>query len=317
MQRDMIPNIEPVINYMLDLQSRICDLLCQFEGTVSFTEDPWHSKLGKGRTHILADGQTFERAGVNFSYVHGDQLPPAALSATRGQSADGAFEATGISVVVHPLNPHVPTVHCNLRFFKLDAEGNAPQWWFGGGYDLTPYYPYKEDVIDWHQAAHSACAPFGDDVYARYKKWCDEYFYIKHRRETRGVGGLFFDDLNDWGFDKCFAFIRSVGDSFATIYPAIVARRYKTPHNERQREFQLYRRGRYVEFNLVYDRGTLFGLQSGGRVESILMSLPPQVRWHYDWQPETDSAEEDLYLNYLKPRDWLGLESQNESDGHK
>ena len=303
-------DIEAVIDYMLGLQSRVCNRLSEFEETVRFSEDPWHSNLGEGRTHILADGSVLERAGVNFSYVHGDRLPPAALSMTRTQSAEGAFEATGISVVVHPLNPHVPTVHCNLRFFKLDNKGHEPQWWFGGGYDLTPYYPYKEDVIAWHQAAHSACAPFGDNVYPRYKKWCDEYFYIKHRKETRGVGGLFFDDLNEWGFDKSFAFIRSIGDSFATIYPLIVERRYKTRYNERQRAFQLYRRGRYVEFNLVYDRGTLFGLQSGGRVESILMSLPPQVRWHYNWQPETHSEEEDLYLNYLKPRDWLGLESQ-------
>ena len=302
-------DIKPITDYMLGLQSRICDALSRFEETVRFTEDPWHSNLGKGRTHILADGKVLERAGVNFSYVHGNRLPPAALSTTRAQATEGAFEATGISVVVHPLNPHAPTVHCNLRFFKLDNKESEPKWWFGGGYDLTPYYPYKDDVIDWHQAAHSACAPFGDDVYPRYKKWCDDYFYIKHRKETRGVGGLFFDDLNEWGFDKSFTFIRSIGDSFATIYPLIVARRYKTRYSERQREFQLYRRGRYVEFNLVYDRGTLFGLQSGGRVESILMSLPPRVRWHYDWQPETNSKEEDLYLNYLKPQDWLGLES--------
>ena len=300
-------NIEAVIDYLLGLQSRLCNALIQFEKNASFTEDAWQSKLGKGRTHIYCDGQVLERAGVNFSYVHGDKLPPAAQSVVRESTVGGAFEAAGISTVVHPLNPHVPTVHCNLRFFKLADKANASQWWFGGGYDLTPYYPYQEDVIDWHQAAHSACAVFGDDVYNRYKKWCDEYFYIKHRAETRGVGGLFFDDLNEWGFDKSFAFIRSIGDSFATIYPVIVERRYKTPYNDKQREFQLYRRGRYVEFNLVYDRGTLFGLQSAGRVESILMSLPPRVRWHYDWQPEPGSAEEDLYLNYLKPRDWLGI----------
>ncbi|MBC6414350.1 MAG: oxygen-dependent coproporphyrinogen oxidase [Chromatiales bacterium] len=305
-------NIESVTDYLLGLQSRLCRVLSQFEENASFTEDPWHSKLGKGRTHIFSGGQVLERAGVNFSYVHGDKLPPAALSETAARSVDGAFEATGISIVVHPLNPHVPTVHCNLRFFKLDDTANVSHWWFGGGYDLTPYYPYREDVVDWHRAAHSACAPFGDDVYNRYKKWCDEYFYIKHRAETRGVGGLFFDNLNEWGFDKCFSFMRSIGDSFATIYPVIVDRRYQTPHDKRQREFQLYRRGRYVEFNLVYDRGTLFGLQSGGRVESILMSLPPQVRWHYDWQPEHGSAEEDLYVNYLKPRDWLGVKNTND-----
>ena len=305
-------DIEPVINYMLNLQNRICDTLGRFEKIACFNEDPWQSKLGKGRTHILADGQVLERAGVNFSYVHGDRLPPAALSAARAHASEGAFEATGISVVVHPRNPHVPTVHCNLRFFKLDEKKKEPKWWFGGGYDLTPYYPYEEDVIAWHRAACSACAPFGDDVYPRYKKWCDEYFYIKHRKETRGVGGLFFDDLSEWGFDKSFDFVRAIGDSFATIYPLIVERRYKTRYSERQREFQLYRRGRYVEFNLVYDRGTLFGLQSGGRVESILMSLPPQVRWNYDWQPEAHSEEEDLYLNYLKPRDWLGVEPKTQ-----
>ena len=304
-------NIEPVIDYLLGLQSQLCDVLIRFEENASFIEDPWRSQLGEGRSHIFSDGRVLERAGVNFSYVHGNKLPSAALSAAPKRSAEGAFAATGISIVVHPLNPHVPTVHCNLRFFKLDGETNTPRWWFGGGYDLTPYYPYQEDVIDWHQAAHSACARFGDDVYERYKKWCDEYFYIKHRAETRGVGGLFFDDLNEWGFDKSFAFIRSIGDSFATIYPVIVERRYKTPYNDQQREFQLYRRGRYVEFNLVYDRGTLFGLQSGGRVESILMSLPPRVRWHYDWQPKPGSAEEDLYLNYLKPRDWLAISNTN------
>ena len=308
-------DIEAVINYMLNLQSRICSTLEHFEQSARFIEDPWRSKLGRGRTHILADGQVFERAGVNFSHVQGESLPPAALSAERIQSADGAFEATGISVVVHPLNPYVPTVHCNLRFFKMDdkktdGKPKTSQWWFGGGYDLTPYYPFREDVIEWHQAAYSACAPFGSKVYRRYKKWCDEYFYIKHRNETRGVGGLFFDDLNEWGFDNSFAFVRSVGDSFIGIYPLIVERRYQTPSGKREREFQLYRRGRYAEFNLVYDRGTLFGLQSGGRVESILMSLPPQVRWCYDWQPKPNSTEAALYSHYLKPQDWLGLESR-------
>jgi len=307
-------DIEAVTKYMLDLQSQICHTLERFEESARFVEDPWYSKLGKGRTNILCDGRVFERAGVNFSHVQGDRLPPAALSTGRTQSTDGAFEATGLSAVVHPLNPYVPTVHCNLRFFKLgdkksDDKSKTSHWWFGGGYDLTPYYPYKEDVISWHQAAYSACAPFGSDVYPRYKRWCDEYFYIKHRRETRGVGGLFFDDLNEWGFDNSFAFVRSVGDSFAGIYPLIVERRCETPYGEQEREFQLYRRGRYAEFNLVYDRGTLFGLQSGGRVESILMSLPPQVRWHYNWHPEPDSKEAALYSHYLKPQDWLGLET--------
>lgn len=302
-------DIESTSNYLLKLQDQICDMVKQFEQTTDFIEDNWQSAIGKGRTCILAEGQVFEKAGVNFSRVAGEKLPPSAL-ASHQTSVDGAFEATGMSLVFHPINPHVPTVHCNLRFFTAEDSAGETQWWFGGGYDLTPYYPYKEDVVDWHRAAYTACKPFGDEVYLRYKRWCDDYFYLKHRNETRGVGGLFFDDLNDWGFDKSFAFLRSVGDSFSDAYRRIVEHRYNTAYGEREREFQLYRRGRYVEFNLVYDRGTLFGLQSGGRVESILMSLPPRVKWKYDWQPEEGSPEQDLYLNYLQPQDWLGLEDK-------
>ncbi|HEY9148503.1 MAG TPA: oxygen-dependent coproporphyrinogen oxidase, partial [Gammaproteobacteria bacterium] len=209
------------------------------------------------------------------------------------------------SLVIHPRNPYVPTSHANVRLFVAEKEGEAPVWWFGGGFDLTPYYPFREDVLAWHRKAKAACAPFGDEVYPKYKKWCDEYFYLKHRDETRGVGGLFFDDLNSWDFDTCFAFLRSVGDAYIEAYTPIVARRKATPYGERERDFQLYRRGRYVEFNLVFDRGTLFGLQSGGRTESILMSLPPLVKWRYNWSPEPGSAEADLYANYLRPREWL------------
>lgn len=302
-------DIEAVSNYLLGLQDQVCQMVKRFEAQADFIEDHWQRAIGQGRTRALADGQVFEKAGVNFSRVAGNQLPPAATS-TRKISATGAFDATGMSLVLHPRNPHVPTVHCNLRFFTVKGSADAGEWWFGGGYDLTPYYPYKDDVIAWHQAAHQACQPFGEEVYLRYKRWCDEYFYLKHRNERRGVGGLFFDDLNEWGFDKSFAFLRSVGDSFSDTYRRIVERRCDTPYGEREREFQLYRRGRYVEFNLVYDRGTLFGLQSGGRVESILMSLPPCVKWQYNWKPEKGSPEQDLYLNYLQPQDWLGLENK-------
>jgi coproporphyrinogen III oxidase len=253
----------------------------------------------------LADGETFEQAGINFSHVQGEQLPGSA-TAHRPELAGRSFQAMGVSLVIHPRNPYVPTSHANVRFFVAEKPGEAPVWWFGGGFDLTPYYPFHEDVLHWHRTARTACEPFGDEVYPKYKKWCDEYFYLKHRQETRGVGGLFFDDLNEWGFDKSFAFMKSVGDHYLPAYLPIVAERKQTPHGERERDFQLYRRGSYVELNLVYDRGTLFGLQSGGRTESILMSLPPLVKWRYKWQPEPGTAEAELYENYLKPRDWLG-----------
>jgi coproporphyrinogen III oxidase len=246
----------------------------------------------------------FEQAGVNFSHVLGDNLPPSA-TAQRPELAGRRFEALGVSLVVHPHNPYVPTCHCNVRFFIASKAGAEPVWWFGGGFDLTPYYGFEDDAVHWHKTAKAACDPFGKDYYARFKKWCDEYFYIKHRNEPRGVGGLFFDDLNENDFHHCFGFMQSVGDHLLPAYLPIVQRRKDTPYGKRERDFQCYRRGRYVEFNLVYDRGTLFGLQSGGRTESILMSLPPQVSWRYDWQPEPGSPEAKLYEIFLKPRDWL------------
>jgi coproporphyrinogen III oxidase len=254
---------------------------------------------------ILSNGTVFEQAGVGFSHVFGDNLPPSATK-SRPELAGSGFQAIGVSLVIHPTNPYVPTTHANFRFFTAGSE-DVSAWWFGGGFDLTPYYPFEEDVVHWHQTAKGACDPFGEDLYLRYKNWCDEYFYLKHRNETRGVGGLFFDDLNDLGFDRSFAFLQSCGDSFLPAYGPIVKKRKDHPYGERQREFQLYRRGRYVEFNLIYDRGTIFGLQSGGRTESILMSLPPRVRWQYDWSPAADSAEAKLYSDFLRPRDWLGI----------
>ncbi len=291
--------------YLLELQETICTELAEQEPVARFHEDRWERPGGGGgRTRVLAGGEVFEQAGVNYSRVTGDSLP-AAASARRPELAGRAFQAMGVSLVIHPLNPYVPTSHMNVRFFLAEAEGEQPVWWFGGGFDLTPYYPFEEDVRYWHQMAHAACRPFGDEVYPRYKKWCDEYFYLRHRQEPRGVGGIFFDDLNEWGFERCFAFLRSVGDTYTRAYLPIVGRRKTIPWGERERDFQLYRRGRYVEFNLVYDRGTLFGLQSGGRTESILMSLPPLVKWRYDWHPEPGSPEAELYEHYLRPRDWL------------
>jgi coproporphyrinogen III oxidase len=310
---------EAVKSYLLGLQDRICRELEHEDGQATFREDAWSRGGGEpqadpelaggaelgggGRTRVLRNGGVFEQAGVNFSHVKGSALPPSA-TASRPELAGRGFEALGVSLVVHPENPHVPTSHANVRFFVAEAAGEAPVWWFGGGYDLTPYYPVKEDIVGWHKTAQAACAPFGDDVYPRYKEWCDRYFYLKHRGEARGVGGLFFDDLNALGFERSFEFLRAVGDSYLDAYLPIVRARKETPWTQRQREFQLYRRGRYVEFNLVYDRGTLFGLQSGGRTESILMSLPPLVAWRYDWRPEPGSEEALLY-EYLEPRDWL------------
>lgn len=298
-------SLEAVKSYLLDLQDRIASAIQEEDGQATFQEDAWdREEGGGGRSRVLAKGAVFEQAGINFSHVHGDQLPPSA-SAVRPELAGRSFEAMGVSLVIHPHNPYVPTSHANVRFFLAEKPGADPVWWFGGGFDLTPYYPFKEDVIHWHTTAKAACDPFGDDVYAKYKKWCDEYFYLKHREETRGVGGLFFDDLNEWGFEKSFAFMRSVGDHYVSAYQPIVNKRKDTPYGQCQRDFQLYRRGRYVEFNLVYDRGTLFGLQSGGRTESILMSLPPLVKWRYNWQPKHGTPEADLYENYLRPQDWL------------
>ncbi|MCI0506092.1 MAG: oxygen-dependent coproporphyrinogen oxidase [Gammaproteobacteria bacterium] len=301
-------NISEIKDYYLDLQDRICSGLEAEDGKVKFIEDDWErNEGGGGRTRVLTGGNVFEQAGVNFSHVHGANLP-ASATAHRPELAGREFVAMGVSLVIHPHNPYVPTSHANVRFFMATKKGADPIWWFGGGFDLTPYYPFLEDVKQWHQTAKQACDPFGQNVYPRYKKWCDEYFYLKHRGETRGVGGLFFDDLNEGGFEHCFGLMKSVGDHYIKAYRPIVARRKNTPYGERERDFQLYRRGRYVEYNLVYDRGTLFGLQTGGRTESILMSLPPLVKWRYNWKPEPGTPEADLYENYLKPRDWLGLE---------
>jgi coproporphyrinogen III oxidase len=303
------PDINAVRNYLKSLQDNICAAIEEVDGQQTFIQDDWQregSGGGGGRTRVLTDGAVFEQGGVNFSEVSGDDLP-ASATASRPELAGRSFKAMGVSLVIHPHNPYVPTSHANVRFFIAEKEGEEPVWWFGGGYDLTPYYGFEQDVIEWHQTAKAACDPFGEDVYPHYKEWCDDYFYLKHRNETRGVGGLFFDDLNEGGFEQCFKFLQAVGDSYIKAYLPIVNRRKDTPFGERERDFQLYRRGRYVEFNLVYDRGTLFGLQSGGRTESILMSLPPLVKWRYNWQPEEGSAEAELYQTFLKPQDWLGL----------
>ncbi len=298
------PDLQAVKSWLLDLQDRICNGLARLDGGEGFREDAWErAEGGGGRTRVLEGGKVFEKAGVNFSHVHGDALPPSATAA-RPELAGRSFEALGVSLVIHPENPYVPTSHANVRFFIAEKAGSEPVWWFGGGYDLTPYYGFEEDVVHWHRTARAACEPFGDEVYPRFKKWCDDYFFLKHRNEPRGVGGLFFDDLNEWGFARCFAFLQAVGDSYLDAYLPIVEKRRATPWGERERRFQLYRRGRYVEFNLVYDRGTLFGLQSGGRTESILMSLPPLVSWRYDWRPEPGTPEAELYEVFLQPREW-------------
>ncbi|MEK7323562.1 MAG: oxygen-dependent coproporphyrinogen oxidase [Pseudomonadota bacterium] len=303
-------DIQAVKNYLLSLQAGICAELEEEDGAAQFREDGWdRPQGGGGRSRVLTDGAAFEQAGVNFSHVFGDQMPISA-TAHRPELAGRGWQALGVSLVIHPRNPYAPTSHANVRFFVAEKDGAEPIWWFGGGFDMTPYYGFEQDAAHWHQIAHDACAPFGDDVYPRYKKWCDEYFFLKHRNEPRGIGGLFFDDLNEWGFEKCFAFMQSVGDHYIKAYRPLVARRKDTPYGERERDFQLYRRGRYVEFNLVYDRGTLFGLQSGGRTESILMSLPPLVKWRYNWQPAPGTPEAELYEIYLKPRDWLKSNAQ-------
>jgi coproporphyrinogen III oxidase len=298
-------SINVVQTFLHELQDRICASLEAADGSARFVEDAWQrAEGGGGRTRVLKGGAVFEQAGVNFSRVCGKRLPSAA-SAHRPDLAGCPWIALGVSVVVHPNNPYLPTAHMNVRYFEAQAESADPAWWFGGGFDLTPFYPFDADIIHWHTVARDACAPFGDDVYPRYKRWCDEYFFLKHRAETRGVGGLFFDDLNAGGFERCFGIMRAVGNGFLDAYLPIVERRKETPFGMREREFQLYRRGRYVEFNLVYDRGTLFGLQSGGRTESILMSLPPRVRFEYGYVSEAGSAEARL-ADYFKPRDWLG-----------
>ena len=293
-------DIAAVKQYLMDLQDQICTAIEQCDGGARFVEDKWE----RGRSRVMTDGALIEKGGVNFSHVQGDSMP-ASATAHRPELAGRSYQAMGVSLVIHPLNPYLPTSHANVRFFVAEKAGEEPVWWFGGGYDLTPYYGFEEDCVHWHQVAFDACKPFGDDVYPRYKQWCDDYFYLKHRDEARGVGGLFFDDLNEGGFERCFAFMQAVGNSYTDAYLPILERRRDTPWGERERAFQLYRRGRYVEFNLVFDRGTLFGLQSGGRTESILMSLPPLVRWEYNWQPDEGSAEQALYTQFLPPRDWL------------
>ena len=294
-----------VKKYLLGLQNGVCSALQAEDTKALFQEDRWSREEGGGGcSRTIINGNVFEKGGVNFSHVRGTQLPSSATE-LRPELKGRSFEAMGVSVVMHPENPYVPTAHANVRFFVAEKPGEDPVWWFGGGYDLTPYYGSIDDCQHWHQTAKEACLPFGDDVYPRLKKWCDEYFFLKHRNEPRGVGGLFFDDLNEYGFDRSFGLMRSIGDSFLEAYLPIVQLRKSTLWGDREREFQQYRRGRYVEFNLVYDRGTLFGLQTGGRVESILMSLPPIVRWKYDWHPEKGSPEAKLYETYLQPREWV------------
>jgi len=299
---------QAVKNYLLGLQDRITSVTAALDGK-SFVTDSWEkpkdSKLqGYGRTCILENGNILEKGGVGFSHVSGHQLPPAATQ-NRPEITGRSFEAMGVSLVFHPRNPKAPTTHMNVRCFIAQAPGQEPVWWFGGGFDLTPYYGVDEDCKHFHQTAKDALDPFGAELYPRFKKWCDEYFYLKHRDEPRGIGGIFFDDFNELGFEKSFAMMRSVGDSLIKAYLPILERRHQEPYNQAERDFQEYRRGRYVEYNLIFDRGTIFGLQSGGRSESILMSMPPVVTWKYNWQPQAGTPEARLYERYLKPRDWL------------
>ncbi|WP_188474591.1 oxygen-dependent coproporphyrinogen oxidase [Hafnia psychrotolerans] len=300
-----IPDIQQVKTFLLSLQDQICLKLAAADGKASFAEDQWvREEGGGGRSRVLTHGAVFEQAGVNFSHVSGAMLP-ASATAHRPELAGRSFQAMGVSLVIHPQSPYIPTSHANVRFFIAEKPGEKPVWWFGGGFDLTPFYGFEEDAHHWHLTAQQLCQPFGDDVYPKYKKWCDDYFFIKHRNEARGIGGLFFDDLNTPDFTTCFTFMQAVGNGFTDAYLPIVEKRKTLPWSERERQFQLYRRGRYVEFNLVWDRGTLFGLQTGGRTESILMSMPPLVRWEYNFQPENDSPEAALYRDFLPVRDWL------------
>ncbi|TYA02755.1 oxygen-dependent coproporphyrinogen oxidase [Vibrio cholerae] len=298
---------QAVKHFLLQLQDKICQQLEATDGQAQFIEDAWQREPGEklgggGRTRVMREGAVFEQGGVNFSHVFGEQMP-ASATAHRPELAGRRFEAMGVSLVMHPKNPYVPTSHANVRFFIAEKEGEAPIWWFGGGFDLTPFYPFVEDGQYWHQTAKQLCAPFGAEIYNEHKAWCDRYFYLPHRNETRGIGGLFFDDLNEWPFEQCFAYIQAVGEGYTQAYVPIVEKRKNTPFTERERQFQLYRRGRYVEFNLVLDRGTLFGLQTGGRTESILMSMPPLARWEYAYQPESGTPEAQL-SEFLVPREW-------------
>ena len=298
--------IELVKKYLVHLQESICSDLESLDGKAIFEKDHWTKEDGNGSgiTSVICDGNVFEKGGVNFSIVQGNKMPKSA-SAIRPELEGRKYTALGVSLVLHPENPYIPTAHSNVRFFVAEEPDKEPIWWFGGGFDLTPFYGFDEDAVHWHTIAKKACLPFGKNVYSKYKNWCDDYFYLEHRDEQRGIGGLFFDDLNEGGFDSCFEFMKSVGDHFSEAYLPIVIKRKDTPYGKKERNFQLYRRGRYVEFNLIYDRGTLFGLQSGGRTESILMSMPPEVKWSYQFQVEKDSEEEKLYNHYLKPKEWI------------
>lgn len=300
-----LPDIHRVKEFFLSLQDTICRSLENIDQKATFQQDNWERKEGGGgRTRVLTNGALFEQAGVNFSHVYGDTLPKSATT-HRPELAGRRFQAMGVSLVIHPLNPYIPTSHANVRFFIAEKDGEDPVWWFGGGFDLTPYYGFEEDVIHWHKVAKSICTPFSEGYYPRYKKWCDDYFYIKHRNEPRGVGGLFFDDLNTPDFDHCFEFVQHVGLGYLDAYLPIVEKRKSMPWSEHERQFQLYRRGRYVEFNLVWDRGTLFGLQSGGRTESILISMPPLVRFEYNYSPEPNTPEAKLYSDFLIQKEWV------------
>ncbi|EJL6604308.1 oxygen-dependent coproporphyrinogen oxidase [Vibrio cholerae] len=304
---ESIVDKQAVKHFLLQLQDKICQQLEATDGQAQFIEDAWQREPGEklgggGRTRVMREGAVFEQGGVNFSHVFGEQMP-ASATAHRPELAGRRFEAMGVSLVMHPKNPYVPTSHANVRFFIAEKEGEDPIWWFGGGFDLTPFYPFVEDCQHWHQTAKQLCAPFGAEIYNEHKAWCDRYFYLPHRNETRGIGGLFFDDLNEWPFEQCFAYMQAVGEGYIQAYVPIVEKRKNTPFTERERQFQLYRRGRYVEFNLVLDRGTLFGLQTGGRTESILMSMPPLARWEYAYQPESGTPEAQL-SEFLVPREW-------------
>jgi coproporphyrinogen III oxidase len=293
-----------VKDYLLNLQADICHAFSEADGQANFLADTWTSKLGKGSTQVIQQGKVFEKGAVNFSHVSGESLPVAA-TAGREHVVDQPFSVVGLSLIMHPDNPFVPTTHANFRFFIAEPPGQAPIWWFGGGYDLTPYYGFEEDCRHWHQAAKAACDAYDEKLYPEFKAWCDDYFYLKHRQEPRGVGGVFFDDFNRWDFEKSFACVKAVGDSFVPAYLPIVEKRKAMSFTAEQKAFQRYRRGRYVEFNLIYDRGTLFGLRFGGRVESILCSMPPEVNWCYNWQPQSNTPEAELYEKFLVHRDWV------------
>lgn len=303
--RELTATVTDVKNYLQSLQHSICESLAEEDGGADFKIIPWSKEgFGSGVTRVLEHGRVFEKGGVNFSHVHGQALP-ASATASRPELAGSPFHAMGVSLVIHPENPYVPTSHANVRLFIAEPKNAEPVWWFGGGFDLTPYYGFEEDCAFWHHTAKEACEPFGRDVYPRFKKWCDDYFYLKHRDEPRGIGGLFFDDLNEWDFDTSFAFMRSVGNAYIKAYRPIVAKRKATAFGDREKQFQLYRRGRYVEFNLIYDRGTIFGLQTKGRTEAILMSMPPQANWTYDWHPDPASKEAELYQKFLVHKEWV------------